>query len=370
MNNLVVLIGAGFSVDMGLPLAWQISEHFGEGFERNAFRESSSEWRWKKQGENSYNDERKYGLSFYLSKYRLENGIGSSDYFNYEEFYAYLSIQQLAKDENEMRSFFTSLLGRSDTVDHIEISELQDIFQYLVADLLIYKSEKFQANLLKYHSFITKIQNPKYTKVVIITLNHDVLLESLLNTFNLPFHEHFSTDNSPLVCDDGSPQYCFNINPDQAGITITKLHSDKYTYAFNEFDTNYYIETSNRFLTGRKLFYKTRNYNKKQFAHQRGFKDALGNPNLTPRFITGTNKSELMEKDEYYSQLYEYSRQAFLHGNELLICGLSFADVHVNELINLMADKKITNVNPNDKVHQHLKIKDCIEHSYLNEIEG
>jgi len=186
-------------------------------------------------------------------------------------------------------------------------------------------------------------------KVHIITLNHDLLLEGILQEKGIAYSDGFSIKNSPLRHRNNNIKF-FN-NEFSQDISVIKLHGSIDTYMFVILK-HYGLHSQPK---EDYFYFKTLDYYEKQ-------RPELVNPdngevlqdshsNITPQFITGTRKDEIITSDTMYASLYSEFDKRIHSSQNLLIIGYSFMDEHVNKkiisAINSGVTTKVVNVNPN-----------------------
>lgn len=99
-------------------------------------------------------------------------------------------------------------------------------------------------------------------------------------------------------------------------------------------------------------YFKTRNYNEYQgVSHRSDDGEVLQNVNwdISPQFVTGTNKKRKISGDKMFSPLFDHFSTSLETADDLIISGYSFSDEHINEVLTRYCDKlpRIVNINPN-----------------------
>ncbi len=366
-ESITVILGAGFSKPAGLPLANEINVFFDRDNRNNLLSFSSGEHLWYEFANATYRNNGRlsdeflmwgYILNQLVEDYKSQNGI----FDNYENFYQF--VLDLLKDREKLELLFKSAQETAEkTNDYFSKtnpnyknniynfinkprSEIKSFINDLVGDLLFVRRNR-ETFIEAYYPFILKIKS--YSKIDFITLNHDLLLETILKReLNINYSDGFSR-NQKLLFEGKTPLNVFE-NDFKGPISVIKLHGsiDIYRYDF------YHEKGSLASLTNEYRYYKTMSFSEKQSPKRHDPKTGkivqTFHKEISPQFITGTRKEEIIESDKMYADLY-YQFDKRIHSNqELLIIGYSFADKHLNERIvsalNSGIVKKIINVNP------------------------
>lgn len=309
MSNLVVILGAGFSFPAGLPLAKDIKERFNRVQKEKLLRMGSGEWMWEDDKDPTTIHNGRLGYDQLPYSYILNEIVKSynsdvDDFDNYELFFSYVldkfndiewfrDIYKKAKDElvRDKPYLVTEPISHSNYLAVLDrdphISIIQDIFNYLIADMLFVSETNMSQSIDQYEGFINYIQ--KFDRVDIFTLNHDILLERLLSDKRLPFCRGFSYDNSDVYYED-NPLPIFN-NYFEDKINIHKLHGSLDYFKFQHFENTggLYLKPTNSYN-----YFITSGYRAKHYAVRVNpiTKETVQDMNfdVTPKFITGTKK--------------------------------------------------------------------------------
>ena len=370
-TKLVVILGAGFSRPLGLPLAYDIKERFDRNQKGRLLTFSSSEWMWedgksdvdKHNGSiGSDNTVYSYILNEAIKQYKLEKG----SFENYELFYQWIqdvslsnevknkvyesAKSELLKDFPFINDFIPEYEG--DTSPYLyrlgndsDLSRLSSIVNYLIADLLGFTEAQFSSKLHEYERFIEYIKS--FDEADIFTLNHDLLLENLLDAYGLEYSRGFTKENSEIhYQDEGTPLASFKDAFDKP-IRVYKLHGSLDFYRFE-----HYVQGEKLYLepTGEYNYFTTTNYREKHFAVRVNPKTGETiqdlNSDIVPKFITGTNKTKIIENDLMYSVLFERYEKSISEVENLFISGYSFGDEHINNELKKRNDLNTVNQNP------------------------
>ena len=133
-------------------------------------------------------------------------------------------------------------------------------------------------------------------------------------------------------------------------INVIKLHGSIDVYRYP-----YYEGSPLLHPTGEYLYFKTHDYYEKQrperYNPETNEKVQTFHWEISPQFITGTNKEELIKNDAMYASMYNEAKTRLMECKEILIIGYSFGDIHVNDIIKNAIDnsnnlKSIINIIP------------------------
>lgn len=367
MDKITFLLGAGFSRKAGLPLAKEIDGYFLRNNEENLLSFMSGEWKWIDfASEPDLNNGRlphewlPFGfiLNSLVAKYQELQG----SFVSYEDFY------QFCLDRNNDSVFYALIYKKAhenfDKINRVDKTssyypdytkafeqpnpnDIVNLLNHLIDDLLYWRKDSSEV-ITAYEPFLNYIQ--PLGEFTIITLNHDFLIEFLVQDYmGEEISDGFSVKESTLFSIGGKPIKIFT-GDFEIPINLIKLHGslDLYRYIIAKDDG--IILTP----TGESIYFKTDDFNEKQMPVR---KDPITGEvlqklhiNITPQFITGTRKEELISTDYMYKSLYHHSEIKLLETQLLYIIGYSYGDSHVNKMIeevvkseNLM---KIININP------------------------
>ncbi len=365
MNNLVVILGAGFSFPAGLPLANDIKKRFNRVQKEKLLLASSSEWMWADDKDDTTKHNGSLGFDHLAYSYILNEIVKAynddvDDFDNYEVFFSYVldkfsdldwfkEIYAKAKNEliKDKPYLVSEPLPHSDYLVPLTqepyIKKIQDIFNYLIGDMLFVSNATVDNSISEYTKFIDYIQT--FDRVDIFTLNHDLLLEKILSKKGISFCRGFSIDNSDVYYEN-NPLPIFN-NHFTDKINIHKLHGSTDFFKFQHFNNDSGLFWS---PTEKYNYFVTQNYNTKHYAVRvnpitKKVEQDM-NFDIIPKFITGTKKTSIISNDIMYSQLFKNFENAINVASQLLISGYSYGDEHINNELKKRDDIKIINQNP------------------------
>lgn len=250
MQHLSFLLGAGFSVAAGYPTAKKINERL-SNLTANEIDIHSSGTAWFNNGKPNPNQWLRYKENMFIERYTQwyvdEVLKGKKELYDYEKFYDYtnqLKRRQIIVDSfNEFYKGFDKEFYEGDS--YPDSSNLLlwylNTFSQLISELL-YKEENNIFSLdfdPRYYGFLNFIYKQLKLKAVHVhTLNHDLLFESLSNSYGLAnkFNDGFEEIGSPFY---GLYQG-YNIRlkryadkfSDHKALSLYKLHGsiDQYIY--------------------------------------------------------------------------------------------------------------------------------------------
>lgn len=220
-KKLTVILGAGFSAVAGMPIGNEITGYFNRDLKEKFLNFSSSEWAWTDNKSHSELNNGKLSFDWLAYSYVFNELVKSykvkkGTFINYEDFYQFIIdntndkkwvsdlFQKAKKDLLSDRVYLTEDNGYNSNYlfafDKEQFSKIQDILNYLINDLL-WKIPVDKDELIKiYNPFINYLQ--AFDEVDIFTLNHDLLLERLLNLFGIEYSKGFNTENSSIKHND------------------------------------------------------------------------------------------------------------------------------------------------------------------------
>tara|TARA_R110002051_G_scaffold324292_1_gene420922 strand:+ start:690 stop:1859 length:1170 start_codon:yes stop_codon:yes gene_type:complete len=365
MKKIVIVLGAGFSFPAGMPLARDIRIRFDRNQKEKLLLYSSSEWVWidDKDKNTITNGSLSYdhlSYSYILDEMVKAYNLEVDDFDNYEVFFAF--IMNKFNDPNWFKEVYknaeNSLIKEKPYLieepeiyaDYLNIfknepylQRIAQIINYLISDLLVITENKIDEAFPKYQLFIEYLK--QYNQVDIYTLNHDLLLEGLLNRADLEYSRGFTSTDSEIQFEK-QPLKVFK-NDFSKKIRIHKLHG-----SLDYFRFEHYANKGSFFLqpTGHYNYFTTNNYHAKHHATRIDpvSKEVIQNMNfdITPKFITGTNKTDIIDNDLMYSQLLQNFKDSISETKTILISGYSFGDKHINEEFKKRSDLTILNQNP------------------------
>jgi len=364
-------LGAGFSRPAGLPLAREIQERFDRNQKRKLLQFSSSEWQWIDGKNDSTRNNGQLGFDWLPYSYILNQSVKKykeirGEFDTYENFYQWIqdilfdklikeeiykcSKSELLKDYPQMLDYEPEYEGDISPYlyrfqNDSDLSNLRDIVNYLIADLLGFSQLQFQNSISEYTQFIDYIK--KFTQVDIFSLNHDLLLENLLEYCGVSYSRGFTQENSEIRYQDENTPIAVFKDFFNTAIRLHKLHGSLDFFRFEHFaqGNKIYLES-----TGNYNYFTTRNYREKHYAirvnPETGETIQDLNFDIVPKFITGTDKAKTIKNDLMYSKLFSRFEQCIFEANTVLISGYSFGDKHVNKELKKRSDFEIINQNP------------------------
>lgn len=364
-KHLTVILGAGFSANAGMPTASTIAERFNRDLREKFLSASSSEWFWIDNKDETFIHNGRLNYDYIAYSYVFNELVKSyvsdrGDFIYYEDFYQFIidnfensewveNLFELAKQsllndkpyflEEKNKQYYDSYLF---AFDHKQFQKVSSILNYLIGDILSVIPKNDVELVEIYHGFIDHLS--QFENVDIFTLNHDLLLERVLEINGLKYSKGFNNEKSPISHND-LPIPFFN-NTFNEKIKIHKLHG-----SLDFFQFRHYIEGEGLFMqpTGEYDYYMTTNYHTKHSSVRINpeTKEVLQdyNPDVLPKFITGTRKLDTIKNDILFKQLFENFQTVIENSENLFISGYSFSDEHLNEHLKSKAFNYI-NQNP------------------------
>lgn len=349
-KHLTVILGAGFSANAGMPTARSIAERFNQDLREKLISASSSEWFWIEGKDDTFIHNGKLNYDCIAYSYVFNELVKSyitdrGKFIYYEDFYQFIidnftnsdwveKLFEKAKKsllfdkpfflDEKNKEYYKSYLF---AFDHKQFQKVSDILNYLIGDILSV-IPKNNAELIEiYQEFIDYIS--EFESVDIFTLNHDLLLEKVLELNGLKYSKGFNVEYSPISHNDLSVPF-FN-NTFKEKFKIHKLHGSLDFFQFRHFKQN----GSWLNPTGECDYYMTTNYSTKHYSIRINphTKEVLQdyNPDIVPKFITGVRKLDIIDNDFLFKQLFENFEKVINKSENLFISGYSFCDEHLNE---------------------------------------
>jgi len=357
MAKLTVIIGAGFSAPAGLPLARDINERFNRDQRKMLLQMSSSEWFWKDYKDETFihngsiprdTNYYSYILDELVKKYISENLV----FNDYEHFFEYLNTN--CTDKKWLENVYA--VAKKNFLDdhpHLKTKEAQEylffledqpfvskligVINFLISDLLTVAVTPGIFD--SYYIFFTDYLK-QFDEVTIFTLNHDLLLERILEYHGIEYSRGFSKNDSPIYY-EGNPLPVFNNDFGNVKVKIYKLHGSLDYFRFNNIDNFNYTNKYNYFITS--------GYREKHFATRVNLetKEVIQdfNADIIPKFITGKNKPAIIKNDTMFSALFEHFETEVATAENLLVSGYSYSDEHINEALEKRNNLSVVNNN-------------------------
>lgn len=214
--NISFLLGAGFSIAAGYPTAKQLSEYIVHTSGHDFYIGAGNLLR--RPQNIPYQKFEMIPFENLLSLIRFYS-YAHCNQFNYEHFY----------------DFYAKLWHLSDSLACTELDTKIKAFNLLYQQLLCFyldeaekKANEYLGQYAYFKNFV--LENQAQNKIYIHTLNHDTLVERILET---QYSDGFSTDNSLFLCDKKIIPMFSNENF-QGNVLLYKLHGslDRYRFTY------------------------------------------------------------------------------------------------------------------------------------------
>ena len=189
MRNISFLLGAGFSVNQGYPVASKLNQKIID-LTKDDFGISSLQTIFKIEDNDDYTLNYSHIRTFLIELVAHYNNTYGE--FNYEMFYDYYKKLQDNVIEDGSEDIIEKYIGPSLEIDRLNlISRMNSIFNQVIqmlisdgGDTRYYKKvHKCKGTLPSYIGFLNLIEKLKVdTSIYLHTLNHDLFLEYLNDT--------------------------------------------------------------------------------------------------------------------------------------------------------------------------------------------
>lgn len=341
MNQISILLGAGFSAPMGYPIGGTLNKHI-LNLDKTKFDISPDGKLFATE-----NSRLTFGNPYYVYLdccIDLIKAYGTKNKFDYEEFFEFLTNKDLVKEFSDIINSY-----ENDNVQYDNItSNLEDIYNQLVSYFLKDKNGEwwYDTDIIHigrheiYNGFLQILNKWKRTNIIHVhTLNHDLLFESFNKT------DYISGEISDGFEEIGSNFY---------GILKT-CNNRSYTVRLERFVGNYNSTIRLYKLHGSLnyvLYYKTSDdgitlipvqYIKTKYGI--GFDGLLReviDKNQYERypfayhanFLTGTTSKIKKYEDPFlYKPLFNLFKENLAQSKTLLVIGYGFKDNGINKIL-------------------------------------
>lgn len=331
-KQISILLGAGFSVDAGYPLAQQLSNDVEEAIVK------------KEQLTLSYDP----SVEITYVIYRIFKTLQYR--FNYEYFYDFACIHDLTIPE--VFPLITEAKHKeTELTQDVELKHfnLRDYMNQIIFNCLEQHSRKKQ-HISKYHNFISFIEHCRDSEhsINVHTLNHDLLLEELLDIKGIKYADGFTVQEDNVNCikyyigsygypSKSNPAYVFTDDFKSSAVKVYKLHGslDRHYIACESQNTYKQKETLDSNWKSVKV-----NGISNKVVFLKGC-DTLTPESVTPDFLSGTNTKQEFYKLTPYKELFEHFEENIKCADILIIIGYSFCDEGINDKIKMLPQKSI-----------------------------
>lgn len=344
------LIGSGFSVPVGLPTSKELNERITKADELPIGFASNGALVQNYDGSKPYfGYTTSYEATFQFGMRLIRDYCLTHDVFDYEEFFDYFNDihKKAAKkvQEKELQERYPLLPphyyareekeGRRGLELYQPTYQLNHIYQELIDYLLILpKNVDFES----YEPFINHIKKliNRGNIVNIYSLNHDVLIEKIIEHFHLEayFCDGFTDAGTAYYGDVSGTKHQLEYFANQYDkpIRLHKLHGSTSYYAFNkEVEAGSY-QLSNIIKRPNGLDeYKLEYREGTKILHCKIYRGMLS---MEADFLTGaTSKIKRYKSPIYYKPQFENFGRDLSVTDSLTIIGYGFKDSKINEIV-------------------------------------
>ena len=222
MADLAIILGSGFSIYAGLPLARDINQSFERDNAENILYFSSGEFKWFDLTDETHQHNGRNNIDYLAFGILLNELVriftNRNDGFNnYEEFYQFVldktadkdfiedlkktSIQAFNAKFPKIKEDYYEAYTRK--IKELQISDIKSMINHLIGELLYVR--KSYAEVDNLYEAIGNYFN-KYAQTDFISLNHDLLLEHLLKeVLQKEYSDGFSNNQNILKSSDQVP---------------------------------------------------------------------------------------------------------------------------------------------------------------------
>jgi hypothetical protein len=274
-----------------------------------------------------------------LLEYYTSNIIPNIDNFDYEYFFDFYQgfidgKYKCWKFDDFIDKYKSDFKVSIDAVNLLD--RFNNTFNQLISDLLyrIPSGDYLTKPYPKYNNFLTLIEEIKrlYEKVHLHTLNHDLLLEELVNSdaFEGEFSDGFEEKDSSYYSIDaeGKEVRLKRFSKDFNGkFSLLKLHGSLDNYIFSYYNT---MKEEVKIPHGVSIdgLYKEEKDKDGNVKRQKCFW------NYYPDFLSGTlNKTKYYSDSCYYGPLFDRFSSNLKKSNVLISIGYGFGDYKINEFL-------------------------------------
>ncbi len=347
MNNISLLLGAGFSAPQGYPIGNQLNDLILKSNEDNFAFAPSGDLAIRTDGKKpDFGYKTSYDVEFEFCYQLILHFKEIKGYFDYEEFYDYLT-ENLNSDSNV--SEFAKPFFDDVTTIHSLTSGLKNVYTQVVAHYLkdkngnsYYDNQPYllDENFLGYTGLMKSIKELSKKSILNIhTLNHDLFFESFNNTAFLEgnlsdgFEELGSKYYGKLTKDNRNymvrlQRYTGHYH---GNFRLYKLHGslDYELYYRNEKGMllpETYLKS--KYGIGNTDLYKEIKNEKDELTYENCW------INYHPDFLTGTtSKIERYAEPLLFKKLFQQFKENLENSESLIVIGYGAKDEEVNRII-------------------------------------
>ncbi|MEN5194695.1 hypothetical protein [Sphingobacterium faecium] len=338
MGNISFLLGAGFSVNQGYPVASKLNTQIVE-LKISDFGIADCGTVFDIINGNDYTLNYSHIRMFLLEFIEFYNSKYAP--FNYEEFYDYYKRLQKEDIDDGSDGLIQNYIGESKEVDkHNLIMRTNSIFNQIIQRLIsdgnvtrfyINNAHTARGIVNGYRGFMSIIDSfKKVSEINIHTLNHDLFLESLNSS------EEFDGQMCNGFTEMGSSYY----GESEFGNVRLEYFSDEYETDFRLFKLHGSFDQMPFILKGTLDNYIKFKYGintvtlKKEIEDKGRYKYELDITNYSSDFLSGTTSKILRyNEDGYYRSMFDHYGENLTNCDKLIIIGYGCLDSGINKII-------------------------------------
>jgi len=340
IKKILFLFGAGISVEAGFPTGNDITQGLLSSDFENIISKSNNWDHTNYRHEKMCFDQIQNGLL--IAKLYLDLTLKKT--VNYEDIYNLSNDSSLIGKTNLFTQFFDYchnniskiLVNNTDKEGFVKRSDLYLNACIYIQKYIWYKLTGKIGNIFYLKNIADICLDSKIQEINIFTLNHDLVIEKLLNCAGINYIDGFEQQNN-IDVRYWNPE----IYKNDSKVRLFKLHGSANWFDFeNENDPS---KTNRLGIPNIKDFYHT--------------KDETGNPQWPaggiPFFLTGTdNKILEYENNKYINLLIEQFKNKISDFDILVTSGYGFGDEGINKILiewlEKSVNRRIVNINKSE----------------------
>ncbi|MDA3838890.1 MAG: SIR2 family protein [Candidatus Delongbacteria bacterium] len=312
-RKLVFLFGAGISKSAGLPLGNELTEKL---LNTDKYYIYGKDYKWDENPPMGTNySTKEHDAIKFIYDYLKNNGEPNPNYeriYYLAELAALYSIKMDSENKDlqkefplrpELYPFFKTLPVSDKPIYEFYSSVCNYIQQFICKELNIaFDMEKASSDL---SVIIDSCKDNFFDEIIIFTLNHDILLESLFGYNKIAYNDGFSFN-----CEDKFYHWDYSQFKDTSKVKLIKLHGSIYWYKNSK---NKLINEIN--------------------GHDSTSLEFAWPMSYYPIFLTGTDNKYFNYTHSHFLEMLNYLYETLYNTEVLFISGYGFCDHGINNLI-------------------------------------